>query len=80
MGMDYMYYQGQTITVTGSIDLEPYATIKPGETGRVVSVFGDGTVDIQLDRHHPGLELWRNCMTIIPHGDTTGIEANIAID
>jgi hypothetical protein len=74
-----MYSEGQHIVVTGQIDLQPYATVEPGETGRVISVFGDGTVDIQLDRHYPGLDLWRNCMTIIPYADTSGIEDNIAI-
>src|SRR5262245_17873659 len=56
---------GDRIEVLADADYSPYAIVRQGERGEVV--FSDcGNVDIRLDRYHPGLTEYGNCMWLYP--------------
>lgn len=57
---------GDKIKVAKPIDLYPHTKVEKGETGEVVKVHshGDPLYEIELDRHHDGLEHWNNKLQI----------------
>ena len=59
---------GDMVETAQAIDLEPYATIPRGETGRVITteeVFGQESVTVLFDRLHPGLKDWDNTALLV---------------
>jgi hypothetical protein len=79
-GIDPRFTVGTRIIVHTDIDLSPYTVVLRGERGTVAYVDeGTGNTDIQLDRIHPGLHTWDNCIWIIPCADTSDILNSISL-
>lgn len=63
---------GVRVLVTKDIDLQPYATVRTGETGVVVFA-DDHETNIRMDVVHRGLRDWDNCIWIIPELETDDV-------
>jgi hypothetical protein len=54
--------------ITKDIDVQPYATLRAGETGRVAGAYTDEVLGpalwFQMDQYHPGLAAWGNAFWV----------------
>jgi hypothetical protein len=60
---------GDQTRATSDIDLKPYTVVRAGEVGTVVAIHPDGEVNIRLDSHHCGLDIYHNEIWIFPDCD-----------
>src|SRR5256885_1495434 len=72
---------GDRVICTRDLDFQPYATIGRGERGTVVRKDADGNIDILLDKKHPGLSLFENCIWMTRDSSTDEVrDALLVID